>query len=160
MFNVAVDTLPLAARAKAKKLIPHLLPLEESLKASDLNVRDLLYDLTVNSKTIKTPQRETLMSIIRQLDGNSEVNKRLYFNKLNAKKHTPQNMPDPGHPKKARIRDWQKLNASYFTKHRSDHFDDGIALNGVGGGAVTRRPAILAKRHKRQHDPFSSTTWT
>ncbi len=95
--------LPGYIRARAKRLLPYL----SRVNIGDLNISNLLYDLTSASKKIRSHNASLLESVIRQLDSDALIPKRLYRNKIlmNNKEKEPSSTAHPtdrGQAKRAR----------------------------------------------------------
>ena len=96
-------SLPSYIRARAKRLLPYL----SRVNIADLNISNLLYDLTSSSKKIRSHNVSLLESVIRQLDRDTLIPKRLYRNKIlmNNKEKAPSSTAHPtdrGQSKRAR----------------------------------------------------------
>ncbi len=76
---ININSLPANVRVKARRLLPYL----NRVNMGDLNVVDLLYDLTTqNTKKIKSHSKEQLQSVLRQLESDTSVPPNLYIRKI------------------------------------------------------------------------------
>lgn len=94
-------SLPQRARAFARRLLPFI----QKVNYGDLNLRDLLYDLSVpHVKTLRTQNRDLLESVYRQLANNTSLSPLYYINKLLPKsvKKKAQSPRVLTHPKKSK----------------------------------------------------------
>lgn len=123
-LKTARERLPIIARNRANRLIPHLAKVNlGSLEEQDEQVwSKLLYDLTVpNVKNIKS-NRELLESVTRQLVDNSAVNSRDFVIKSTSdatKKKSKQTKQVSSHPTRGRKSlpvQWHSLTRSYYKK--------------------------------------------
>lgn len=110
----AVESLPKFVRSKARRLVPHL----ARVRVGSLDLRDLLYDLTVPKvKRIRSQSLEQLASVYRQLESDSSMDQRLIVNKLAAsatpskKRH---HQLSSGHPRRSIASRWAPLAAQYY----------------------------------------------
>lgn len=112
-LDSAILSLPKHARPRAKKLAAYL----PTVNTGTLDIKDLLYDLTVpNVKKIRSSSREMLSSVIRQLEANSGIDKRLFLNKVagSTKAH---GKPTTSHPTRSYVKSWTPLLGKYYGRH-------------------------------------------
>ena len=84
-----LDSLPKNLRARAKKLLPFVL----QTNYGDLDLKDLLYDLTnKKSKNVRSHNIALLDSVIKQLHGNHRVPKYLYVHKYSEVTELPKSV--------------------------------------------------------------------
>ena len=84
-----VTFLPKSLRSRARKLLPFVL----QTNYGDLDLKDLLYDLTnKKSKTLRSHNIAILDSVIQQLNKNPRVSKDLYVQKYSGSILAPENL--------------------------------------------------------------------
>lgn len=99
-----ISRLPLTAQSRARKLIPFLEKLPDIKELSKELLYKLIYDLTVKNVIRIKSNEDLLHSIYRQLERDSDVDKRLYISKrittqiASSKPHKI----EKSHPKKSR----------------------------------------------------------
>jgi len=107
-----IDQLPKHVRARAKRLVDHV----SRVNTGDLDLRDLLYDLTVpNVKRIRSKNVDMLASVVRQLESDATLNKRLFLKKVGTSSASKNQHPSTtSHPTRSRALSWTPLTGRYY----------------------------------------------